>query len=98
MSALGAPSGDGPGGVFVMDPETFDVRGRWEVDRGPQYLAYDFWWHSGYDTMITSEWGTPNMVENGVNPGAPAGGQIRPPAARLGPAQAAPLQALDLGS
>jgi hypothetical protein len=29
------------------------VLGRWEVDRGPQELAYDFWWHLGHDTMIT---------------------------------------------
>ena len=42
--------------------------GRWEVDRGPQYLAYDFWWHLGYDVAVTSEWGTPKMVENGVQP------------------------------
>jgi selenium-binding protein 1 len=67
VSALGAPNGDGPGGIFVMDHETFEPLGRWEVDRGPQYLAYDFWWHLGYDTMITSEWGTPNMVEQGLN-------------------------------
>ena len=44
------------------------VKGRWEQDRGPQYLAYDFAWHLGQDTMITSEWGTPNMVKDGVNP------------------------------
>ncbi len=68
VNAIGSPDGDGPGGVFILDPETFDVRGRWELDRGPQYLAYDFWWHLGCDTMITSEWGTPKMVENGVNP------------------------------
>jgi selenium-binding protein 1 len=68
VSALGSPDGSGPGGVFVLDPETFEVKGRWEVDRGPQYLAYDFWWHLGYDTMITSEWGTPDMVENGLVP------------------------------
>jgi len=67
MNALGAVDGEGPGGIFVIDPETFDVRGRWELDRGPQYLAYDFWWHLGSDTMLTSEWGTPSMVENGVN-------------------------------
>ena len=67
MNALGAPSGDGPGGIFVIDHETFEVKGRWEQDRGPQYLAYDFWWHLGHDTMITSEWGTPNMVTGGVN-------------------------------
>ncbi|HZM93181.1 MAG TPA: selenium-binding protein SBP56-related protein [Vicinamibacterales bacterium] len=68
MSALGAPDGNGPGGTFILDPETFDVRGRWELDRGPQTLAYDIWWHLGLDTMVTSTWGTPNMVKNGVNP------------------------------
>jgi selenium-binding protein 1 len=67
MNALGAVDAEGPGGILIIDPETFDIRGRWELDRGPQYLAYDFWWHLGCDTMITSEWGTPNMVENGVN-------------------------------
>ena len=68
FSALGAPDGDGPGGIFVIDHDSFDVLGRWEVDRGPQRLAYDFAWHLGYDTIITSEWGTPNMVEGGLNP------------------------------
>jgi selenium-binding protein 1 len=51
-----------------MDHESFDVLGKWELDRGPQKLSYDFWWHLGYDTLITSEWGTPNMVNKGLNP------------------------------
>ena len=68
LNALGAPDGNGPGGIFTLDHETFEVKGRWEHDRGPQYLAYDFFWHLGHDTMITSEWGTPNMVKDGVNP------------------------------
>jgi selenium-binding protein 1 len=68
VSAVGAPDGEGPGGVFVLDHESFAVRGPWEADRGGQHFAYDFWWHLGHDTMITSEWGTPNMVEGGVNP------------------------------
>jgi selenium-binding protein 1 len=68
VNALGNAEGNGPGGIFILDPETFEIRGRWEKDRGPQQLSYDFWWHLGHDTMITSEWGTPNMVENGVNP------------------------------
>jgi selenium-binding protein 1 len=68
MNALGAPDGDGPGGIFVLDHDDFSVKGAWEADRGAQYLSYDFWWHLGHDTMITSEWGTPNMVEGGVNP------------------------------
>ena len=67
VSALGNPEGEAPGGIFVLDHDTFAVKGRWELDRGPQQLAYDFWWHLGYDTLISSEWGTPKMVENGVN-------------------------------
>jgi selenium-binding protein 1 len=67
VSALGAPDGDGPGGIFVLDHDTLAVKGRFELDRGPQYLAYDFWWHLGYDVAVTSEWGTPKMVEGGVN-------------------------------
>jgi methanethiol oxidase len=68
VSALGSADGKGPGGVFVMDHETFDVLGRWEVDRGPQHFAYDMWWHLGHDTLVTSEWGTPDMFENGLAP------------------------------
>src|SRR5581483_2109624 len=68
MNAMGSPDGEGPGGVFVLDGVTFDVRGRWEMDRGPQYLAYDFAWHLGHDSMLTSEWGTPNMFEDGLDP------------------------------
>ncbi len=68
LSALGTPDGEGPGGIFMMDQDSFEVLGRWELDRGPQYYAYDFWWHLGHDVLITSEWGTPNMVEKGVDP------------------------------
>ncbi len=68
VSALGAPDGEGPGGIFMLDHDTFDVLGRWELERGDQYLHYDFWWHLGFDTMVSSEWGTPNMVQTGVQP------------------------------
>ncbi|HLM49958.1 MAG TPA: selenium-binding protein SBP56-related protein [Solirubrobacteraceae bacterium] len=68
VSALGAPDGDGPGGVLLLDHDSFEPLGQWEIDRGPQQLAYDVWWNIGYDTLLTSEWGTPNMVEDGINP------------------------------
>jgi methanethiol oxidase len=74
-SALGNPEGDGPGGVFLLDHEDFSVKGPWEADRGPQQLAYDVWWNIGYDRVVTSEWGTPNMVEGGVNPELLLGGK-----------------------
>jgi selenium-binding protein 1 len=75
LSALGSPSGDGPGGIFALDHYNFEPLGRWEVDRGPQYFGYDFAWHLGYDIAVTSEWGTPNMVENGVDPELLLGGK-----------------------
>jgi selenium-binding protein 1 len=68
VSALADADGNAPGGVFLMDHETFDVIGRWEVDHGPQRFAYDMWWHLGHDTLVSSEWGTPDMFENGLVP------------------------------
>jgi selenium-binding protein 1 len=97
VSALGAPDGNGPGGVAILDHETFDVLGRWEVDRGPQYLAYDFWWHLNYDTMITSEWGTPNMVEGGVIPELLLGGKYGHQLHVWDLRRRRHLQAIDLG-
>ena len=51
-----------------MDCETFDILGRWEIDRGPQNLHYDFWWNLPRDYMVTSEWGLPPQFENGIVP------------------------------
>jgi hypothetical protein len=64
----GANGNDGPGGVALLDHDTFDVIGAWELDRGEQYFADDGWWHLNHDTMITSEWATPPMFEHGLNP------------------------------
>ncbi len=60
-------------------------------------MAYDFWWHLGYDVAITSEWGTPNMVENGVNPTC-CWRQVRPLDPYLGPPKRRHLKTLDLGA
>jgi methanethiol oxidase len=68
VTALGNARGEAPGGILLIDHETFDVRGQWEIDRGPQRLAYDAWWHLGYDTLVTSEWGTPSTFEDGLVP------------------------------
>jgi methanethiol oxidase len=69
VSCLGGANGaDGPGGVALLDHRSFEVLGRWEVDRGPQYFAYDAWWHIAHDVLVTSEWGTPSMIEDGVVP------------------------------
>ncbi|MDH6115125.1 selenium-binding protein 1 [Kitasatospora sp. MAP12-15] len=69
LSCLGGANGnDGPGGVALLDHTTFEVLRAWESERGPQRLAYDVWWHLGTNTAVTSEWGTPSMVEDGIVP------------------------------
>ncbi|TWF96092.1 selenium-binding protein SBP56-related protein [Saccharopolyspora dendranthemae] len=69
LSCLGTARGDGgPGGIAVLDHDTFEVVRAWEADRGPQQLAYDAWWHLNQNTLISSEWGTPSMVEDGLVP------------------------------
>src|SRR5207302_451639 len=98
VSALGAQDGNGPGGIVVLDHDSFEVLGRWEVDRGPQQFAYDFAWHLGYDTMVTSEWGTPNMIENGLNPELLVGGKYGHSLHVWDLRKRKHLQALDLGA
>ena len=69
MSNLGGANGaDGPGGVALVDHDTFEVIGPWEKDRGDVFFGYDVWWHLRDDVAVTSEWGTPSMIESGLNP------------------------------
>ncbi len=66
LGGAGADGTEGPAGVFIMDCETFEIRGRWEIDRGPQKLHYDFWWNLPRNYMVSSEWGLPPQFENGI--------------------------------
>lgn len=69
ISTLGGAGRDGtqgPPGIFVVDCQTFEVLGRWEIDRGPQKLHYDFWWNLPRDYMVSSEWALPPQFENGL--------------------------------
>lgn len=68
ISALGAAEGDGgPGGILLLDHFNFNVLGAWEMDRGPQHYAYDFWWHIAHDVTVSSGWATPDLFEKGLN-------------------------------
>ena len=64
----GADGTEGPAGIFVLDCESFEIRGPWELERGPQRLHYDFWWNLPRDWMVSSEWGLPPQFENGIVP------------------------------
>jgi methanethiol oxidase len=70
LTCLGGAEGDddGPGGIALLDHNTFDVLRAWEVDRGPQHFHYDAWWHLNRNVLISSEWGSPSMIEDGIKP------------------------------
>ncbi len=70
LTCLGGAEGDddGPGGIALLDHETFDVTRAWETDRGPQHFHYDAWWHLNQNVLISSEWGSPSMIEDGIVP------------------------------
>ena len=57
---------DGPPGIFILDCQTFDIIGRYEIERGVQDKHYDFWWNLPRDYMVSSEWGLPPQFENGI--------------------------------
>ncbi|TRM98267.1 selenium-binding protein, partial [Sulfolobus sp. F1] len=66
ISALGNEQGEGPGGILMLDHYSFEPLGRWEIDRGDQYLAYDFWWNLPNEVLVSSEWAVPNTIEDGL--------------------------------
>jgi selenium-binding protein 1 len=70
LTCLGGAEGndDGPGGIALLDHESFDVLRAWETDRGPQHFHYDAWWHLNQNVLISSEWGSPSMIEDGIVP------------------------------
>jgi len=68
LGGAGEDGIDGPPGIFIMDCETFEILGRYEMDRGKQDKHYDFWWNLPQDYMVSSEWGLPPQFENGVVP------------------------------
>ena len=77
LTCIGGAEGndDGPGGIALLDHETFEVLRAWETDRGPQHFHYDAWWHLNQNVLISSEWGSPSMIENGVVPELLLGGK-----------------------
>ena len=87
LTCIGGPEGDedGPGGIALLDHNTFEVLRAWETDRGPQHFHYDAWWHLNRNVLISSEWGSPSMIENGVVPDLLLGKQVRPRHPLLGP-------------
>jgi selenium-binding protein 1 len=68
LGGAGADGTQGPPGIAIMDCESFELLGKWEIDRGDQRLHYDFWWNLPRDYMVSSAWGLPPQFEDGIVP------------------------------
>ncbi len=101
ISALGGKGEMGdesPAGIFVLDCESFEVLGQWEVERGDQIAEYDFWWNIPQNYMISSEWGLPPLYENGIVPEALMAGEYGHRLHFWDLAERRHVQSIDLGS
>ncbi|MFR9805741.1 selenium-binding protein SBP56-related protein [Pseudonocardia sp. RS010] len=100
LTCIGGPldDPDGPGGIALLDHSTFDVVRAWETDRGPQRLAYDAWWHLNRNVLISSEWGHPSMIEDGLVPELLLGGEYGHAIHVWDLQEGRHLQRLDLGA
>ena len=100
ITCIGGAEGDddGPGGIALLDHNTFDVIRAWETDRGPQHFHYDAWWHLNQNVLISSEWGSPSMIENGVVPELLLGGKYGHAIHFWDLAEGRHLQRIDLGA
>ncbi|XP_056407514.1 methanethiol oxidase-like isoform X2 [Hyla sarda] len=65
ISALGDPEGNGKGGFVLLDGETFEVKGNWEVEGQATPFGYDFWYQPRHNVMISTEFGAPKAYRNG---------------------------------
>ncbi|KAG9345317.1 hypothetical protein JZ751_009863 [Albula glossodonta] len=68
ISAMGDPSGNGKGGFILLDGETFEVIGNWELPGEAAPFGYDFWYQPRHNVMMSTEWGAPKALANGFNP------------------------------
>ena len=85
----GADGTDGPPGIFIMDCETFEILGRYEMDRGKQDKHYDFWWNLPRDYMVSFGMGPAAAVRERARAGGPAVQQVRSQHPLLEPARTA---------
>ena len=52
----------------MIDGTDFTIKDNWEAGGDAASFGYDFWYQPRHDVMISSEWGSPNVLKNGFNP------------------------------
>ncbi|XP_073465261.1 methanethiol oxidase-like [Aquarana catesbeiana] len=67
ISALGDTAGNSKGSFVLLDGETFEVKGNWEVEGNATPFGFDFWYQPRHNVMISSEMGAPKIFTKGFN-------------------------------
>jgi selenium-binding protein 1 len=66
ISMLGDADGDLPGGFLELG-EDFEIKGRWEHDRGEMAMNYDYWYQPRHNVMVSTEWAAPKTYYPGFD-------------------------------
>ncbi|KAL6740423.1 hypothetical protein Aduo_013778 [Ancylostoma duodenale] len=68
ISTLGDAEGNHKGNFILLDGKTFGPKGCWLEEEKSVAFNYDFWYQPRRDVMISTEWGTPNLIKKGFDP------------------------------
>ncbi|KAK5980146.1 hypothetical protein GCK32_021646 [Trichostrongylus colubriformis] len=68
ISTLGDEHGNHKGNFFLLDGTTFEPMGCWLDAQSSVPFNYDYWYQPRRDVMISTEWGTPNVIKQGFDP------------------------------
>uniref|UniRef100_A0A4W5QSP8 Methanethiol oxidase n=1 Tax=Hucho hucho TaxID=62062 RepID=A0A4W5QSP8_9TELE len=55
------------GGFILLDGETFEVVGNWELPGEAAPFGYDFWYQPRHNVMMSTEWGAPKALADGFS-------------------------------
>lgn len=63
---------------MLLDGETFEVVGNWELPGEAAPFGYDFWYQPRHNVMISTEWGAPRALAGGFDLAHVAEGESTP--------------------
>nr|XP_060614586.1 methanethiol oxidase-like [Anolis sagrei ordinatus] len=65
VSAIGDAFGNITGGLLLLDPETWEVKGTWECPEDGPIQMCDFWFQPRHNVLISTQSGEPKFYHNG---------------------------------
>ena len=76
IHTLGNKDGDAKGNFYLLDGQTFDLKGLWsEGVAKEKIMGHDFWYQPRHNIMISTELGAPKKFSKGFDPADMAKGK-----------------------